>query len=246
MIPKIIHYCWFGGNPIPENLQNYINGWKEKLPDYEIIEWNEENFDIANSIPYVKEAYEAKKYAFVSDYVRLYALKEYGGVYLDTDVEIVKPFEDLLENASLVTGFETKDSLITAFIACEQGEKHIVEFVDSYKERNFKISEGEYDLTTINSAFTRLMLKYGLKLDNSRQSLPGGVEIYPFDVFCGYDIENSVPVVTENTVTIHHFQMSWLKISFWKKVKYRIFVRFLMFVLGTERYNKLRKKIRNR
>ena len=167
-------------------------------------------------------------------------------MYLDTDVEIVKPFEDLLENASLVTGFETKDSLITAFIACEQGEKHIVEFVDSYKERNFKISEGEYDLTTINSAFTRLMLKYGLKLDNSRQSLPGGVEIYPFDVFCGYDIENSVPVVTENTVTIHHFQMSWLKISFWKKVKYRIFVRFLMFVLGTERYNKLRKKIRNR
>ena len=246
MIPKIIHYCWFGGNPIPEKLQNYINGWKEKLPEYEIIEWNEKNFDIANSIPYVKEAYEAKKYAFVSDYVRLYALKEYGGVYLDTDVEIVKPFDGLLDNASLVTGFEAKDSLITAFIACEKDEKHIAEFVESYKNRNFKIAENKYDMTPINTKFTELMSKYGLKLDNSCQSLQGGVEIYPFDVFCGYDIENSVPVVTENTVTIHHFQMSWLKIGFWNKVKYRIFVRFLMFVLGAEIYNKFRKKIRNK
>ena len=244
MIPKIIHYCWFGGNPIPKNLKNYIDGWKEKLSGYEIIEWNEKNFDIASSIQYVKEAYEAKKYAFVSDYVRLYALKEYGGVYLDTAVEIVKSFDDLLNNASLVTGFETKDSLITAFIACEKDEKHIAEFVESYKNRNFKIAENEYDLTPINTKFTELMSKYGLILNNMRQSLKDSVEIYPYDVFCGFDIENSHAKFTANTCTIHHFECSWKKSSFKIWFKYRVCVKILQKILGIERYDKLKAKLK--
>lgn len=244
MIPKIIHYCWFGGNPLPKNLKKYIDGWKEKLPDYEIVEWNEKNFDIDNSIPYIKEAYAAKKFAFVSDYVRLWALKEYGGVYLDTDVEIVKPFDKLLENASLVTGFESKKLLITAFIACEKGESHISEFVESYSERKFKLNDGQYDLTPINDRFTDLLTKYGLCLDNTRQTLANGIEIYTQDVFCGNDIENSHLKVTDDTVTIHHFQMSWMELNWRTRFKYKVVVRTLIKILGAERYDRLKKKFK--
>ena len=102
MIPKKIHYCWFGGNPLPEDVKEYIASWRKYCPDYEIIEWNESNFDI-NCCAYVKEAYEAKKWAFVTDYVRLYALYHHGGIYMDTDVEVVKSLNDLLKSVSYST-----------------------------------------------------------------------------------------------------------------------------------------------
>ena len=114
MIPKMIHYCWFGGNPLPESTKKYIRTWKQFLPDYKITEWNETNFDIQSAPAYVREAYEAKKYAFVSDYVRVQKLLQYGGIYFDTDVEVVRPFEQYLQGHSMVAGFlagymESKD-----------------------------------------------------------------------------------------------------------------------------------------
>ena len=106
MIPKIIHYCWFGGNPLPESAKKCIASWRKFLPDYQIKEWNEDNFDV-NSIPYTQEAYEAKKYAFVSDYARFWILYKYGGLYFDTDVEVIKSFKELLENEAFAA-FETE------------------------------------------------------------------------------------------------------------------------------------------
>ena len=101
MIPKIIHYCWFGGKELPNLAEKCIASWKKQLPDYKIICWSEENFDIDNSVPYLKEAYSKKKFAFVSDYVRLYALYNYGGIYLDTDVEVIRDFSPLLNDKSI-------------------------------------------------------------------------------------------------------------------------------------------------
>ncbi len=110
MIPKIIHYCWFGGKSIPENLKRCMDSWKKKLPDYQIMEWNEDKFDI-NSHPFVKIAYDNRKFAFVSDYVRVYALLKYGGIYLDTDIEICKSFDNLLEKKAFLA-IEPETNLI--------------------------------------------------------------------------------------------------------------------------------------
>lgn len=240
-IPKIIHYCWFGRQKIPENLQKNIETWRDKMPEYEIIEWNEDNFDINSSVEYVKEAYAAQKYAFVSDYVRLKVLYEQGGIYLDTDIEMLKSPEVLLENASLVTGFEMPDNLITAFIASERGNLIIREFLEQYKIRHFVQKDGTYDQTPINDKFTELMMKYGLRTDNSRQSLENGVEIYPYVVFCGQNIKNAHPQIEENTYTVHRFQASWKKANFFKVIKYKIVVPFVQKIIGYEQYDRLKK-----
>lgn len=241
MIPKIIHYCWFGRGEKPENILRYISGWHQKMPEYQIIEWNEDNFDINNSIEYVKEAYEAQKYAFVSDYVRLYVLEKYGGIYLDTDIEILKSPEPLFQEAELVTGFEMQKILITAFIACEKSNHIIKEFIALYQELHFKNQRGSYDLTPINNRFTELMRKYGLVLDNTYQILQEKIKIYPYHVFCGIDIENSHQVIGNETYTVHHFQASWKEKSLWHRFKYQILIRVLQKILGYEKYDKLKK-----
>lgn len=242
-IPHIIHYCWFGKGTIPENQRQYIQGWKEKLPDYQIMEWNEDNFDIETAIPYVREAYKEKKYAFVSDYVRLHALYEYGGIYLDTDVEVRKDPTKLLKGYTMVTGFETEKLLITAFIAVSKKHPIIGEFLNRYKNRRFIMEDGSYDLTTINEGFSYLLEEHGVILNNSLQVLEDGIIIYPYVYFCGIDIENSHPRITEDTYTIHHFQSSWKKMDFKTMIKYKVIVRFLQGILGYDRYDALKKKL---
>lgn len=106
MIPKVIHYCWFGGNPLPDSAKKCISSWRKYLPDYEIKEWNERNFDV-KSIPYTREAYRLKKFAFVSDYARMWILYHYGGIYFDTDVEVIKPFNDIIQRGNFM-GFEAQ------------------------------------------------------------------------------------------------------------------------------------------
>ena len=125
MIPKIIHYCWFGGNELPEESKRYIESWKRYCPDYQIIKWSEENFDV-NSVPYTKEAYEEKKWAFITDYVRLKVLYESGGIYMDTDVEVIKPLDDLLTEPGF-SGFELPDKVLLGIMACEKENKFIGE-----------------------------------------------------------------------------------------------------------------------
>ena len=140
MIPKVIHYCWFGGNPLPELAKKCIESWKKFCPDYQIIEWNESNFDL-NINTYVKEAYTAEKWAFVSDVARLYALVNYGGIYMDTDVEVLKPLDDIL-NFKAVSGFETKERIPTGMMACEKGHPLFEEFLREYNEAHFIKNDG--------------------------------------------------------------------------------------------------------
>jgi len=206
MIQKVIHYCWFGENPLPELAQKCIESWKKYCPDYEIIEWNETNFNI-NCCEYVKEAYEAKKWAFVSDVARLYALVEQGGIYMDTDVEVLKPLDDILSYEAF-SGFESMERIMTGIMACRKGHPLFKEFLQGYDNIHFRKDDGKYDLTTNVTRITRICLKYGLQLNNSLQTI-NGFTLFPNDYFCPKDFETKEMVLTENTYAIHYFDGSW-------------------------------------
>ena len=217
MIPKIIHYCWFGGNPLPELAQKCIASWKKYLPEYEIKEWSERNFDI-NSNAYVMEAYESKKYAFVTDYVRLYALYHEGGIYMDTDVEVLKPLDQLLQYQA-VSGFESPTLIPTGLMASQEGHPFIKELLDDYNDIHFKLPDGTLDMTTNVIRITNHCLKYGLKLDNTLQTV-NGFTLLPKDYLCPIEHEGHKLVLTSNTLCIHHFAGSWLPMGL--KLKKRI------------------------
>lgn len=210
MIPKIIHYCWFGGNPLPKSAKKCINTWRKLCPDYEIIEWNETNIDVF-ATQYVKEAYQAKKYAFVSDYARLYALYTYGGIYLDTDVEVLKSFDDLLENDGLF-GFEEKNFVATSFMATCPKNALIKEFLDTYSNRIFKNSDGTVDTTTNVDVLTKMLYSKGLILDNKKQEIDGNL-IFPKEYFSPYDYIKSINNSTKNSYCIHWYDVSWLPLN---------------------------------
>jgi len=225
MIPKKIHYCWFGGNPLPELAKKCIESWKKYCPDYEIIEWNETNFDI-NYCAYVKEAYEAKKWAFVSDVARLYALVKEGGIYMDTDVEVLKPLDEFL-TLEAFSGFESVDRIPTGLMAAQKGSALFQELLQEYETARFLQEDGSFDLTTNVIRITNVCLKYGLQLNNTLQTV-NGFTLYPNDYFCPKDLETKVLTITENTHTIHHFDGSWLteedKLFLKLKGKYRKFL----------------------
>jgi len=162
MIPKIIHYCWFGRNPLPDLALKCIESWKKFLPDYEIIEWNEDNFNL-DIYQYTREAYELKKYAFVSDVCRLYAIKEMGGIYLDTDVEILKPLDKFLHHNAF-SGFETNYTIPTGLMASEKNGKWATEMLDYYYERPFVLDNKKIDMTTNVEIISKLMKQKGIKL----------------------------------------------------------------------------------
>ena len=206
MIPKKIHYCWFGGNPLPEMAVHCIESWKKYCPDYEIIEWNEQNFDL-EYCDYVKEAYAAKKWAFVSDVARLYALVTQGGIYMDTDVEVLRPLDDILEYEA-VSGFEGYDRIPTGLMACEAGQPLFKELLAEYDTAHFVREDGSLDITTNVTRITNTCLKYGLVLNNTKQTV-GGFTLFPKDYFCPKDCETKQLELTDNTYTIHHFDGSW-------------------------------------
>lgn len=207
LIPKIIHYCWFGRNPLPELAVKCFESWKKHCPDYKIIEWNEANFDI-NYNDYVKEAYEAKKWAFVSDVARLYALVYRGGIYMDTDVEVLKPLDSLLELEAF-SGFESDNKIPTGLMACKKGHPLFEKMLKDYDGNHFINSDGSYDLTTNVVRLTNLLKRYGLVLNNKKQSV-AGFALFPKDYFCAKDWATGNVFTTENTFTIHHFAGSWL------------------------------------
>ena len=205
-IPKVIHYCWFGGNPLSELAQKCIASWRKYCPDYEIIEWNENNFDI-NCCDYAREAYEAKKWAFVSDVARVYALVNYGGIYMDTDVEIVKPLEDLLKYEA-VSGIQSNNRIATNFMACEKCHPIFKEFLHEYDNIHFLQPDGKYDLTTNVSKITKICLKYGFVHKDCEQNIHG-LMLFPSDYFCAMDMESREIKITENTYAIHYLDASW-------------------------------------
>lgn len=206
-IPKIIHYCWFGPKSIPENEVAYIEGWKQKLPDYEFMLWTEENFDI-NSIPYVKQAYEAKKYAFVADYVRLHALNRYGGIYLDTDVELIKDFNPFLKDVAFL-GFENRTMVGTGIIGTTKANDVFLEMEEYYKNRNFVNEQGIIDTTTNVKILNKILLNKGMLAQNIEQDICG-IHIYAREIFFPKKINETDFNVSEKSVTIHHFDASWL------------------------------------
>ena len=206
-IPKKIHYCWFGRGKKPKIAKKCIKSWKKYLPDYEIIEWNEDNFDI-NSNLYVKQAYEAKKYAFVTDYVRLYALYNYGGIYMDTDVEVVKSLDEFLKYDGFA-GFESEKFCCTGILGCKKENAIIKEFLDVYINKKFIKNNGEFDQTPNPVIFTNICYNYGLKLNNKEQEI-NKFKIFPQTVFSPLNFKSIETNFSENTYTIHHFAGSWL------------------------------------
>lgn len=206
MIPKKIHYCWFGGNPLPELAQKCIASWRKYLPEYEVKEWNEQSFDIDSNI-YVKEAYEARKFAFVTDYVRLYVLYYEGGIYMDTDVEVLRPLDDLLLYEA-VSGFEAPNRIPTGLMAARKGQPFIKELLDDYNGIHFKHEDGTLDMTTNVVRITEHCLKYGLRLDNTLQAI-NGFTFLPQDYLCPKYPTGKI-VITKNSYVIHHFQGSWV------------------------------------
>lgn len=207
MIPKKIHYCWFGRGPKNELAIKCINSWKKYLSDYEIKEWNEDNFNI-NLFPYAKEALECRKFAFVTDVVRLYAIYNEGGIYMDTDVEVLKSYNPYLHH-TMFSGFETNNTVPTGIMAAEKGSLCAKELLDQYMCRRFVNPDGSFDLTTNTVVITRYMLNKGLVLDNTFQDIPGLCTMYPSDYFCPKDHRTGKISITNNTVCIHHFAGSW-------------------------------------
>lgn len=208
-IPKIIHYCWFGKQPIPALAEKCLDSWDHYLPDYQKVLWNEDSFDV-ESVPFTKEAYDCKKYAFVSDYVRLHALNQYGGLYLDTDVEVLKNLDEFLEFPAF-SGFEKTGYIPTGLMGAFQGHPWIKRFLDYYKDKTFLRSDGTMDLKPNVIFMTDLSVQdFGLKRDqNELQILKDGVRIFPSDYFCPMVWETRKIYLTENSHTIHHFAASW-------------------------------------
>jgi len=225
MIPKKIHYCWFGRGEKPKLAIKCIDSWKKYCPDYEIIEWNEDNFDIScNS--YVKEAYESRKFAFVTDYVRLFAMYNYGGIYMDTDVEVLKSLDEFLDNVAF-SGFESSQLIPTGIMASEKGFSLYNEFLRYYTDKHFIQEDGTLDNTTNVIIMTDILKKYGLVCDGKFQIVEGWT-LYPSDYFCPLNNATGELKKTKNTATIHWFAKSWVsphsrRISKITKLFHRIF-----------------------
>lgn len=211
-IPKIIHYCWFGKGEKNELIEKCIESWKKYLPDYKIIEWNEDNFDI-NSNTYVKQAYECRKWAFVTDYVRLYVIYTYGGIYLDTDVEILKNLDIFLDDDAF-SGYETDFSIPTGIIASKKGNDLIKLLLKDYDKRYFIKQDGSYDYTTNVETITNYIKKnFNINLDGKYQKIKYNFVIYPKEYFCPKDWKDGSLKITNNTYAIHHFNGSWCELQ---------------------------------
>jgi len=207
-IPKIIHYCWFGNKPIPELEAKYISGWKKKLHDYEFKLWNEHNFNI-DSTKFTKQVASVYKWGFIVDYIRAYAVFNCGGIYLDTDVEIIKKFDDLLDAACFV-GFEEvgKVNPGSAF-GGEKGCKIALEIMNFYENYDFIKEDGSLNLTPSPKILSSILLKYGFKQNDMYQKLPE-ITIYPCEYFTPKSFKTGRTKITENTYSIHHFAGSWV------------------------------------
>ena len=218
MIPKVVHYCWFGRGEMPELAKKCIASWKTFLPDYEIKEWNEDNFDI-NSNQYIREAYESRKFAFVTDYVRLYAIYMEGGIYMDTDVEVMGNYDKFLHHHAF-SGFETDGNVPTGIMAAEKGSIWAKELLDMYDNRKFIMADGSFDMTTNTTVITKYMLGKGLVLNNRYQDFPGLCTMYPAEFFCPKDHRTGKIKCTHNTVCIHHFAGTWLEHNFFLDLRH--------------------------
>lgn len=214
MIPKIIHFCWFGRNPYPVNVRKCIDSWKKFCPDYEIKCWNEDNCDLSDCV-YAKEALDAKKWAFVSDYVRAYVLYEYGGIYMDSDMLVLKNFDFALKNKAFCS-FANSGIISMGLLGFEKNHPIMKEHLDSYRGRKFVKEDGTYDLTTNVTTFSNHLKSLGLKNEDKACTI-SDIYIYPTEYFYPTDFEGYRSNCTANTCAEHLHTASWLPKS--KRIK---------------------------
>lgn len=246
MIPKIIHYCWFGGKPLPPLAEKCIASWRKFLPDYEIKRWDESNFGV-KIIPYTAEAYAAGKYAFVSDYARFWILYKYGGIYFDTDVEVIRPMNDIIERGAFM-GMETDPQVNLRSVRPEvnpglglgvaPGLGLIKRLLECYNGRHFILEENMRNQITVVHITTDLLLKEGLKPVKGIQQVDG-VYIYPSEYFCPINVTTGHLNITPNTRSIHHYAATWTK----KKGDWKMCVKRLLPESVVMRLINLKKKL---
>ena len=273
MIPKIIHYCWFGGKPIPKEYQRYIESWRKFLPEYEIWEWNEDENDNVNEnvnvnknqnvnenvnkdekrlcdrkmaydvncIPFSEEAYRVGKYAYVSDYARLKILYEHGGVYFDTDVEVIRPMDDIIEKGGFLA-FEKHESnpAFRSYVnvglgfACEKGNPIIKEIMDYYENHHYIYPDGHREQIPIVYITTDVLKRHGLRASDNPLEIEGGFTIYPWEYFCPMEYQSNKTEITENTRTIHHYSATWMSWRDKLMMKKGYWARIVKRALGIE------------
>lgn len=209
MIPRIIHYCWFGGNPLPKLAEKCIKSWMKFCPDYQIIRWDESNYDVSLAPLYVRQAYEAKKWAFVTDYVRLQVVYENGGIYLDTDVELIKPLDSFLKHGAYF-GFENAKYVATGLgFGAEKGNAVLMEMMEDYHDIPFVLKDGSFDLLACPYRNTAVLDRMGLVANNSLQVLPGDILILPTTYLCPISFATGERHISKETVSIHWYTASW-------------------------------------
>ena len=229
-IPKVIHYCWFGKGKMPKLAEKCLNSWKKFCPDYKIVCWNEENFDVTEN-RYAREAYEAKKWAFVSDYVRLKVLYNEGGIYLDTDVELIKPLDDLICDRGYM-GFDDNGIISTGLgFACEKGNELVGKLLEDYEDIPFVLPNGSFDITPCPIRNTKAMESLGFDT-SCKDQIFMGIHMLPEDYLCPMKYYTGKKVITKNTYSIHHFCASWTS----KTSKRTLFIKR---IIGVKLYDKL-------
>ena len=208
MIPKIIHYCWFGPNEKPDIVKKCIESWKKFCPDYEIREWNEKNYDISKAPLYVRQAYEIKKWAFITDYARLEIVYQYGGIYLDTDVELLRSLDAFLQYDGFFT-FDNDAMIATGLgFGCQPHEEILRELMDDYQDIPFLLDDGRYDRTPCPERNLPVFLRHGLRKEDTFQTI-GNLAFLPSEYFSPLSFHDMVLRKTENTVAIHWYAATW-------------------------------------
>ena len=250
-IPKVIHYCWFGNNEKSDLIKKCLESWKNHLPDYEIIEWNEKNFDV-NINKYTEQAYKEKKFAFVSDYARLWVIYNYGGIYLDTDVEVLKNLDCFLANTCFMA-FEGDHGVNLGLIfGALKGNKVIKEIMNKYENCYFINEDNTVNTKTIVHNTTEILINYGLTLDSTIKQCIEGIQIYPSIYFCPDKRTRENLSYRDETFTVHHYDASWVKESHKKRLNnpfwcffFRLAIRTgkkFRIILGNDRWEYIRDK----
>ena len=252
MIPKIIHYCWLSNDPVPKQLQTYMETWHKLMPDYEYIKWDFSRFDKESSV-WVKEAFDNKKYAFAADYIRMYALYTMGGIYLDMDVEVLKPFDELLDREYFIC--HERDFYpfpeVAAF-GVEKGCEWIRLMLEYYKDRHFVREDGSFDTKQLPHVVAEVLDSNGYRLAEIKESAENPrdktVYFYPYNYFSPKSYKTGDIEITEDTFSVHRFAESWrpwyirLEKKFWRMLGLKPYTFTVFIERGMQKIKKRKRK----